>query len=245
MRIEKDAQEQTITFQLPQLPGEVFRITIPEIISDTQDVIVPWSQTSPNWEIGEDSARWSAQVPEVFRMAAEVLFRGERILASVRLTNLSGRAWRQANVFTCFAYWQAPSFDDPQLARTFLTVGEGWRSVGQLFAQHNPGDGPYTFFPVQGGPAPDELWLCRKIPQWHPQMVSRGCACVVSADGEWVAGMATDSPAYVFVNRVKRCVHADPLLPAVGPGETVEASSTIHILGGGVAEFARQCEYTA
>jgi hypothetical protein len=240
MKIRAESQKQTITFELPELPGEVFRITIPEIISDTEAVIVPWSQPSPNWEIGEASARWSAEAPGNFRMQAEVIFRGEQILTRTTITNLSPRVWRQVNPFTCFAFWEAPLFDDPELSRIYLPVGEGGKTVADLFAEHNPGDGPYTFFPVQGGPPLDSMWLCREIRQRHPQVVSKGAGWIVSRDGKWVAGMSTRNPAYLFINRRERCLHANPLHPQIAPGETAVGESTIHIFRGNLEDFAER-----
>jgi hypothetical protein len=240
-KIWPDKQKQTIGFELPELPDEIFKIVIPEIISDTQQPIVPWSQPSPQWEIGEDSARYSAEVASVFRMNAEVLFRGERIEARVRVTNLSSRTWEKANAFTCFAYYTAPGFDDPQLTRTFLPVDGQWKSVAELFQLHHPGERPYTFFPVSDGPALDDFWLFQQIPQRHPQAVSKGCACVVSANGNWVAGMTAPNPAFVFTNRRERCVHADPLLGDIAPGETAEGVSHIYILRGPLEGFAERC----
>ena len=240
MKITEEVQKQTITFELPELPGETFRITIPEIICDAEEVIVPWSQDSPNWEIGEDYAHWSAEEENLFRLRAEVVFRGEQILTKIKLTNLSDRIWRQVHSFTCFAFWEAPRFDNPELDRIYLPVGEGWKTVGELFAEHNPGDRIHTFFPVAGGPALASMWLCRVIPQWHPQLVSKGAGCVVSKDGKWVAGMSTQHPAFLFVNRQERCIHANPLHPAIVPGETAEGNSTIHIFRGDLSDFARR-----
>jgi hypothetical protein len=240
MIIREESQAQTITFELPELPGETFRITIPEIIADAEAVIVPWSQASPNWEIGADYARWSGEEENCFRMQAEVVFRGEQILTKVKLTNLSSRIWEQVHSFTCFAFWEAPRFDNPELDRMYLPIAEGWKTVGELFAEHDPGDGPYTFFPVAGGPSLESMWLCRVIPQWYPQVVSKGGGCVVSRDGRWVAGMRTSNPAFLFVNRRERCIHANPLHATIASGETVEGTSLIHIFRGGRQDFAER-----
>jgi hypothetical protein len=175
-------------------------------------------------------------------MKAQVLFLEQKIETRVTMTNLSQRMWDKVNAFTCFAFYSAPAFDDPQLTRTYVPVEEGWKSIAQLFADHDPGDGPYTFFPVAGGPRLDDLWLCRKIPQRHPQTVSRGCACVVSSDGRWIAGMAARTPAYVFNNRRERCVHANQLIQSVAPGETTEGISVVYIFSGTLDDFTKRCE---
>ncbi len=241
-KIWPDSQNQTIGFELLELPGEKFKVVIPELVSDAQEPIVPWAQASPNWEIGEDRARWSVEIPKSVRMEAKVHFASGQIETRVKVTNLSHRTWEKVNAFTCFAYYSAPSFDDPELTRTCFPVNGKWKSVAELYAEHNPGDGPYTFFPVAGGPRLEELWLGKKIPQHHPQVVSKGCACVVSRDGKWIAGMTTRVPAYVFNNRRERCIHADPFMGSVRPGETTEGVATIHILRGALADFMKNCD---
>lgn len=231
------AQKQSITFEPDGLPGEVFRITIPEIVSDGGGVIVPWSQPSPNWDIDERSAGWFAEAPGRFGMTASVTFTDGPIATTVALTNLSPNTWTRVTAFTCLAYWESPLFDDPDLSRTYVPVENGWKAVGELFRDHDPGGRPYTFFPVEGGPPLASLWLCREIPQWHPCRLARGAACVVSRDGRWVAGMSAEAPAFVFVNRRERCVHANAVVERVAPGETAVARSTIHIMRGGLPEF--------
>jgi hypothetical protein len=182
-RITKAQQAQSILFEPDGLSGEVFRVTIPEIVSGSREPIVPWSQPSPHCDIGGNSASWSAEVPGRFRMAADVSFTGGPISATVTLTNLSPDAWDLVTAFACLAYREAPLFDDPELSRTYVPVEDTWRTVGSLFRDHDPGGRPHTFFPVVGGPALASLWLCREIPQWHSRMLSRAAACVVSRAG--------------------------------------------------------------
>jgi hypothetical protein len=234
--------QQNIGFELPELPGEEFRIVIPELISDLEEPILPWSTPSPKWEIGDNLARCLIEIPHEIRMEAEVRFLGEEIRTTVRATNLSERSWQKANAFTCFAFYAAPLFDDPQLTRTYFPVNDHWKSIADLFAAHNPGEGPYTFFRVAGGPPLEDYWVCRKIQQNHPQLVSRGCAYVISKDGQWVAGMTTHNPAYLFHNRRERCIHADPLMGTVPAGGTAEGVSTIYILRGMASDFIKRCD---
>lgn len=237
----RNAGRQTLGFAFPNLPGEEFRIVIPELISDAEDAIVPWGLPSPDFEIGTDVARIALEIKDVARMEAEVRFLADRIDAQVKATNLSSRSWEKLNAFTCFAYYAAPSFFDPQLQRTYLPVNGQWRSISQLFSEHNPGSGIYTFFPVVAAPRLEELWACRFIKQFHPQVVDRGSVCVMSKNGDWVAGMTTPTPAYVFNNRQKTCIHADPLMGTVPPGGTSVGSSSIYIFRGTLADFARRC----
>ena len=234
---------QTIAFELPELPGQEFRVVIPELLSDAKEPIVPWEQPSPKWDITENLIRGVTEIQDTVRMEVAVQFHeGWQIETRVKATNRSGRTWRQLIAFTCFAYYAAPAFDDPQLTRTYLPVDGKWRSIAELFTEHNPGDGPYTFYPVAGGPRLDDFWLCRRIPQRYPQAATSGCACVVSTDGKWVAGMTTRTPAFVFNNRRERCIHANPLMGDVMPGETVEGASTIHVFPGTIETFMELCK---
>jgi len=79
--------------------------------------------------------------------------------------------------------------------------------------------------------------VCRELKQMHSQVMSQGAACVLSKDGKWVAGMATQMPAYVFNNRRERCIHADPLLGTLQPGQTVQDVSNVYIFRGSLKDF--------
>lgn len=171
----QNADRQTLGFQLPDLPGEEFRIVIPELISDSTQSILPWGLVSPEFDIGKDKARCVVEIPGIIRSEAEIRFRDEQIDALVRATNLSTQTWDQLNAFTCFAYYRGPSFADPELTRTYWQVDGKWTSVAELFAHRDPGRGPYTFFPVGGGPRLEDLWAYREIGQAHPQTVAKGC----------------------------------------------------------------------
>ena len=247
-------QEQSIEFELTQFPGNVFKIAIPEVVSDAEGPIVPWAHNPDTWEFSRESARWKTTIPDMARVEAEVEFRKGQIETRVKLTNLSTRTWRRTNVFTCLTYADAPLFNDPALERTYVPTGNwtspgGWVPLGSLFATAGPKSGAYTFFPVLGGPPLDELWLYRVIQKpAHRQVLSKAFGCVVSKDGKWTIGMTTMNPAYFFNNRSKRvehqdgvCIHADPLLGEVAPGQSAEGISTIYIVEGKLDAFVARC----
>ncbi len=237
-RIEADFR-QMVSFESAALPGNIFKVVIPEIITDRQETLVPWSQEPQPWNIETDRAWWECRIPNRIRMRAELRFGADAIEAEVEMTNQSDRTWENANAFTCFAFYSAPLFDDPTMKRVFFPVAGKWRAVGELFAEHSPGIGPYTFFPVKGGPALEDMNVCRLVKQRHPQVVDYGAACVVSKDGRWVLGVSADRPAYVFCNRCERCIHANPLYDPIAPGQTARAATHIRILRGGIADFER------
>lgn len=238
-RFYPDTLKQTIDFEIDVLPGQVFKMVIPEIITDEQETLIPWSQDVPSWDIGPDHASWECERPGVIRQKSTVVASNGLIEARVEITNLSGRMWHLANAFTCFAFYEAPMFDNPELDRMFFPVNGRWRSVADLFAEESPGDGQYTFFPVKGGPRITDMRVVRLVRQRHRQMIDYGAGCVVSKDGQWVAGITCTRPAYVFCNRKERCLHANPVFDDLGPGQTAWASSYIRILRGNPADFAR------
>ncbi len=239
---------QTISFETHRLPDNIFRIVIPEIITDRKETLVAWDQTPERWDIGNDYAQWSCEIPNVIRMTADVRFGATIVEANVEMTNLSDRTWELANAFTCFAFYSAPLFDDPRMQRVYFPAGGRWRSVADLFAEHSPspspGTGPYTFFPVAGGPKLDDMTVCRLVKQRHPQVMDSGAACVVSKDGKWVIGVKADHPAYVFCNRCERCIHANPVYEPIAPGKTARETTHIYILRGGIPEFERAIRET-
>jgi hypothetical protein len=238
-RIYPDSLRQTIDFEIDVLPGQVFKIVIPEIITDKERTLLGWGQDVPRWDIGPDHAAWDCEIPDVIRAHSVVMLGQEVIEARVTITNLSQRTWELANAFTCFAFYDAPLFDNPELDRILFPVDGRWRSVANLFAQTSPGHGPYTFFPVKGGPSIRDMQVVRLVRQTHPQTIDSGAGCVVSSDGNWVAGVSAARPAYVFCNRKERCIHANPVYPPIPPGKTAEASTWIRIMRGSVTDFAR------
>jgi len=237
--LDPQGQEQTIAFEIAALPGEVFKIVIPEIITDRQETILEWNHKVPQWDIGQDHASWHCEVTSVIRMTAGIVFGPEVIEARVKMTNLTDRTWELANAFTCFAFYAAALFDNPELDRILLPVDDQWQSVADLFAETDPGPKPHTFFRVKGGPNPRDMIVGRRVHQLHPRMVDSGAACVVSKDGRWVAGTYSTRPAYVFCDRRERCIHANPLYDPIGPRETAVASTYIRIMRGSVADFQK------
>lgn len=247
-------QEQSIELEFPQFPGNVFKIAIPEVVSDAEGIIVPWREDPAHWEFSKQIVRWSTTISARVYMEAEVEFKGSELETRVKLRNLSSRTWRETNAFTCLTYADAPLFNDPSLRRTFVPTGDwrsrpGWKPLAELFAAYNPGRGNYTFFPVRGGPKLVDLWVVRRVnPAAHRQVLSRGFSGVVSRDGKWTIGMTTRKAAYFFNNRSPRvehldgvCIHTDPLLGEVAPGGYAEGVSTIHIVEGGIDAFIERC----
>jgi len=203
-----------------------------------------WEHPSPIWDITAEGAKCVVEVQDVLVMAADVHFGRELIDVHIRVTNRSERTWELANLFTCFAFYKAPGFNDPDLTRTYLPTGpDRWETVADLFSETDPGSGPFTAFAVQGAPPLEAMWLPRTPQvQCHPRVLSRGAACVVSADGQWVAGMFAPRPAYVFHNRRDCCIHADPLLGTVEPAQTVENLTQIVVTRGSVSDFQERID---
>lgn len=241
MKIYPDKQDQTIAFEIDPLPNEVFKIVIPEIVSHNDQVIIPWSEKVPQWTIRSDFASWHCEIPSVVDMVAEICFSTKKIEAVVTVTNLSRQGWELTNAFTCFAFYQAPLFDDPRLERIYLPVANDWESLASVLAQAPcPGEAPCTFFQVEGSANISDLWLGRTIDQTHSQAIKQCAVCVVSQNNQWVAGITTYRAGYVFVNRRERCIHANPVYDFIPPGDTASERCIIHIMKGDVSTFKKE-----
>jgi hypothetical protein len=236
----RNVERQTLGFERGDLPADEFRIALPELLSDADRPILPWGFVSPQFEIRDHVAQLRIELPGEVRMRAGVHFGHDRIKAQVSATNLSRREWRMFNAFTCFACHKAPSFHDPAATRTYFPVDGKWTSVSELPGRGSSGS-PFTFLRANGGPDLDEFWVCRQLHGYCPEPASQNCACVISADGNWVAGVTTRSPAYLFNNQKLTCVHAAPLVRTVPPGATTEAESTIFVFRGTIGAFAEKC----
>lgn len=237
-----ESDRQTIYFELPALPGQVFRLVTPELISDTEGNPMPWGHASPQaWTVEENHASFTDGVKDVVRTQVNITFQAERIEARVKVTNLTDRVWKNSNAFTCFLLKRAPLFSDPALERTFAPVEGKWTSLTEILRGDKSAHGSLTFFEVSGGPPLNELWVLKEIKNRYSEKLDHGSICVVSTDGKWVAGMTAPRAAYVFNNAGLPCIHADPLLGDVAPSKSREASSIIHIFKGSVNDFAERC----
>lgn len=232
----RNVARQTISFQLPDLPAQEFRIAIPELISDVHGAIVPWGFASPEFEISDRCAELNIEVANAVNMQARVVFREDGIEARVRATNLSVGTWEVVNAFTCFACYRSDLFHDPEGIRTCVPTDDGWKPLSALCAGLDSGT-PYTFVPIKGGPRLTDVWACRQLQARHAPAASRSEMCIVSADQQWVVGISTRSGAYLFNNRDLSCLHAAPFTETVAPGASWEAINTIFIVRGDPDDF--------
>ena len=231
-------ERQTIWFELDGLPKQVFRIVAPELVSDDHGAYLPWGHPSPRqWQFEKDRATFAVRIEDVIETKAAVLFADRQIEVRVKVTNLSDRTWLNANAFTCFTFTHADAFDDKRMTRSFVQIGNTWRTLADLFRERSPGGSALTFLGVRGGPDVQNLWVARQIRQVHPLRLATGSACMLSKDGKWVAGITTPTPAYVFNNAGLPCLHADPLLGNIEPGQSASASSFLHVLRGSLKEL--------
>jgi hypothetical protein len=242
--IVRNVDRQTLGFELPELPGQEFRIALPELLSDANHPILPWGFVSPKFEIRDNSACLVIELPDEVRVEARVHFGRDGIEADLTATNLSTHTWEKLNAFTCFACYKAGSFYDPELTRTYFPIEGNWKPLVELRPEHGPENSPYTFSPVARGPSLDELWVSRRLRGHETRRASQGCACVVSADEGWVAGVMTGKAAYLFNNQKLTCLHAAPLMGTVPPGGSSVGRCTIFIFRGTLEDFAAKCRST-
>src|ERR1700730_13967384 len=87
--IARNVDRQTLGFELPELPGQEFRIALPELLSDANHPILPWGFVSPKFEIRDNSACLVIELPDEVRVEARVHFGRDGIEADVTATNLS------------------------------------------------------------------------------------------------------------------------------------------------------------
>ena len=220
---------QTISFWLPQLPLQEFRIAIPELVSDAHAAILPWGYSSPQFEISDHFAGLNIRVPGAIQMQAKVTFGRERVEAKVRAINLSSRKWQVANIFTCFNCGHSSLFRDPEAVRTYVATKNGWKSVADVTSGLECRT-PYTFVPITGGPELNDMWACRELKACRAAVASSGEMSIASVDGQWIARISTLHPAYLFNNRDLSCLHAAPCIEQVDPGASSEFINEIVIL---------------
>ena len=229
----------TLGVEWSDLPGQEFWLLVPEWIADGATQLLPYSDppTVP-WQIAAESARCERTIDGVIQMATDIAFTDGGAEITVAATNLSPRPWTATWVNACFAYFEAPRFDDRELERTFLRRNDAWVSIASVLDEAGLTKDRGATYRVVDGLGWDELDVGNS--RRRAPMLTNADAWVASADGEWSAGVSTAHPASGFSNGAWRwrCIHANPLLGPMPAGETNSARIRVVITRGSLGDRA-------
>lgn len=153
--------------------------------------------------------------------------------------NRDHRPWKEVFVDVCLMQIRAPHFFDPEYSRTYVVGQSGLTPVAHLVAS------PQRPVFRHSGRTTDSLHFFTSGSFWDVSdvEVSGNIVLTRSVDGEWTVAFAWDQLHMVACNSdgAHGCVHADPHLGDIAPGETKRVRGRITIAHSPCEEVAKRC----
>jgi hypothetical protein len=178
------------------------------------------------WTVGPDrkSAQFRWEASEDLKRKVGLDFWGEYTAHGDHLDfTITGRnvgtvAWDRPRLsLVCLISGGAPLFIDYEARRTFVHRGQNFVTMNEI---------------VDGKFAPHRMCGIG-VSRGGDEPVSR-LAAKVSADGEWVLGLAVDCAGSLSFNFQERtsCIHSNPAWPRLEPGEQATARGRAYLFKG-------------
>jgi len=221
---------------VPGFPDDFFRVNIPEWIGTRLQRLIIWSAIRSQWSQLEDgSVRLEWTEPGVCSLS--VLFRpgSDAVDITITVGNLTDNIWDDVFAFNCLALLGAPTFADPEMARTYVCTGDpGFsrlvdtsRDTSRVIGARQQ----MQFYMVRGNSPP--AWLLRDgFDCISPDTVSRGFVATVAAGCTKVVGMAAADALFVFNNSGYSCMHVASRISSLQPGERRDMQCRIYFVAG-------------
>lgn len=196
------------------------RVWLPEgVFADAGEVVwfllreptdIRWSQiTDDVWE-----SRFEKK--DACEIVTRTTERADGIEFLIRLKNLSSTTWPNANMPVCVQLATAPDFRDPGLERTYHRSGEGCQKFDPKSVKPAYPGGCHFFGSMslgdKGTPGGAEVRVTSRCGQWHLAHSFENAVAVGGNCHETIC-----------------CVHANPVVGVVKPGETKEARGWLRV----------------
>jgi hypothetical protein len=221
---------------VPGFPDDLFRVNIPEWIGTRFQRLIIWSAIRSQWsQLGDGSARLEWTEPGVCSLSVLLRPGSDTVDITITVGNLTDDVWDDVFAFNCLALLQAPTFADPEMARTYVCTGDsGFRRLADTSRDTNQvisGRQQMQFYMVRGNAPP--AWLLRDgFNCISPETVSRAFVATVAAGCTKVVGMAAADGLFVFNNSGYSCVHVASRIASLQPGERRDMKCRIYFVAG-------------
>jgi hypothetical protein len=213
----------------PALPGEQFRLNLPEAIANNEGGRWGVNEIKPQWVPGEGGTQsYDVTVPKGMRLQIEMAPSEDHVDIRYRVTNLQAEDWTESLAFTCFNLGAAPSFSDFDMRRTYV-----WRQ-GQAFRlvdiERKFSTRPLVqLFGIEGARPWTEVPFVTKF-HASPPDPCEPLIGIRSRDGRRTAAVASNPALFLFHNGEYSCIHSCPTLGPLEAGHTGEAMTRLYFL---------------
>ena len=224
--------------------GDAFLLMLPECVLDRESGYFFWcSDLAPTgaWHAhGASGAVRVATLPEMAEYQASLNCRPGLVTFRLSIRNLSQRRWRQAAGVVCLRLSEAPTFADGELVRTYMRSRDEF--VCLAGTNHSYGNPYFSVYlcagmePAAAWSEPGALWTARR------EVPDDGFVATLARDGSGVIGLLWEPAHDVSCNSSEqfRCIHSNPLIGDLNPGETATCRGCACVSRGGDIEDAYQ-----
>ncbi|MCJ8329087.1 MAG: hypothetical protein HRT89_05965 [Lentisphaeria bacterium] len=159
--------------------------------------------------------------PGIFEIRGEVIPIENGVDLKLTISNLSDEPLPESIAGVCIQFAAAPSFTDTTLERYFYVHEDEITFAQPPYQDYDHG---HAWF---WGTLPNETHK-------HNPPAELGFIGLASRDGNWVIGHGWENGSSICGNchPTIACIHADPLMPEIPPGETVSTKGVLYIMEG-------------
>jgi hypothetical protein len=174
-----------------------------------------------------DTMVTTVAIPGSFTLRGEIIPIDDGVKLRIAVTNLSEQTLPESPAIVCIQCAAAPSFADPLLERYFYVSG------GEIVYFQPPYEdvGARLFSTIGHQVGPREQF-------WHNPEPDFPFIGMQSTDGRWVLGHSWKTSRAIWGNchPAIACLHADPMIAAIAPGDTFGTFGVLYVMQGTPAE---------
>lgn len=224
--------------EAPAFPGDSFTLAVPEAIGDSARACWP-----PGMKIAwkpQDEGGW--QCEGVFENELRYLFTvttgEETVDVRLRLTNESGRDWKQSLSFNCFNCSASKALNDYECLRHWTRTRGQFRRLVELPRRFGPRP-TIQLYSVEGAPKGRDIPFVANFDA-TPEVTLENWLAIRSRDGRRLAAIVSRPALFLFQNMEYSCIHSASSLGALAPGQTGEAWLRLYFVESPLEEWHRR-----
>ncbi|MFQ5808831.1 MAG: hypothetical protein ACE5JM_04340 [Armatimonadota bacterium] len=227
------------SMQWPLLPGEIFRLNIPEAIVNNDGGRWGVQEIKPRWQAGPDGQQsYDVEMAGGMRLQVRMVPFEDHVDINYEVTNLQKTPWTESLAFTCFNHGSVPSINDFELLRTYIwRKGKAYRLVD---IERQFSTRPLVqLFGIEGArPWPEVDFVARF--RASPREPCEPLIAIQSRDGRLVTGVAARPALFLFHNAEYSCIHSCPTFGPLKPNETGKALTRHYFLQGTIEDLRKR-----
>ena len=235
-----------LNFTVPDFGRQdIFRLCFPEVIAHETGYVHFYQDATPQWKCINRVLQYEYTNPQSLWLKVELRPGADAIDIAISVKNLGSSTWPNAYAFNCLNPVNAPSFYDPNMARTWSNfVDKGLVTLDNthrvFFDHHLEHERGYARqgFRIKGRDFPEGPTLSSGFGISNDIALEPFMA-IVSKDGQMTMGAAVahKDAAFLWNNTGYSCIHAAYSFGDVAPGEKKRVQGRLYFIRGGLRQL--------